>query len=158
MLSTLLCLLKGDTIMALIKCPECNKEISDKSKVCVHCGYPINNKNETCIINGIIYDLSFMLDESISTPFKSKQLHLLTKCSIKDCMDKTKQIVEKNEIPKTLYLKQQDTNKKNDKITCPKCGCTDIGVANRGYSVVWGLIGSGKSMNVCKNCGHKWKP
>ena len=25
--------------MALIKCPECNKEISDKSNTCVHCGY-----------------------------------------------------------------------------------------------------------------------
>lgn len=41
---------------------------------------------------------------------------------------------------------------------CPKCGCTDIGVSNRGYSIVWGFIGAGKSMNVCKNCGHKWKP
>lgn len=27
--------------MALIKCPECGKEISDKSEVCIHCGYPI---------------------------------------------------------------------------------------------------------------------
>lgn len=24
--------------MALIKCPECNKEISDRAKVCIHCG------------------------------------------------------------------------------------------------------------------------
>ena len=29
--------------MALIKCPECNKAISDLSSVCVHCGYPIKN-------------------------------------------------------------------------------------------------------------------
>ena len=28
--------------MALIKCPECGKEISDKSKQCIHCGYPLN--------------------------------------------------------------------------------------------------------------------
>lgn len=27
--------------MALIICPECGKEISDKAKACVHCGYPI---------------------------------------------------------------------------------------------------------------------
>lgn len=25
----------------LIKCPECGKEISDESKQCVHCGFPI---------------------------------------------------------------------------------------------------------------------
>lgn len=28
--------------MALIKCPECGKEISDKAKSCPGCGYPIN--------------------------------------------------------------------------------------------------------------------
>lgn len=30
--------------MALIKCRECGKDISDKSNVCIHCGCPINNK------------------------------------------------------------------------------------------------------------------
>lgn len=34
--------------MALIQCPECGKEISDKANVCIHCGYPMasntNNK------------------------------------------------------------------------------------------------------------------
>lgn len=29
--------------MALIKCPECNKEISDLSPVCIHCGYPLSD-------------------------------------------------------------------------------------------------------------------
>ncbi len=56
---------------------------------------------------------------------------------------------------------QQQKNSKTQSantVKCPKCGCTDIGVANRGYSIVWGFIGSGKSMNVCKKCGHKWKP
>lgn len=28
--------------MALIKCPECGKEISNKAKTCIHCGYPID--------------------------------------------------------------------------------------------------------------------
>ena len=27
--------------MALIKCPECGKEISDKASACVSCGFPI---------------------------------------------------------------------------------------------------------------------
>lgn len=38
--------------MALIKCPECGREISDKSKQCIHCGYPIEqiNKNITYAI------------------------------------------------------------------------------------------------------------
>lgn len=29
--------------MALIKCPECGKEISDKASSCPSCGYPINS-------------------------------------------------------------------------------------------------------------------
>lgn len=34
--------------MTLIKCNECGKEISDKSKTCIHCGCPIKNKKQTC--------------------------------------------------------------------------------------------------------------
>lgn len=28
--------------MALIKCPECQLQVSDKALSCPHCGYPIN--------------------------------------------------------------------------------------------------------------------
>ena len=28
--------------MALIKCPECGKEVSDKAKTCINCGYPLS--------------------------------------------------------------------------------------------------------------------
>lgn len=31
--------------MALIKCPECGKEISDKAPNCIHCGYPLLNED-----------------------------------------------------------------------------------------------------------------
>lgn len=55
-------------------------------------------------------------------------------------------------------IEQQKMVEDDNKVSCPKCGCTDIGVANRGYSLMWGFIGSGKSMNVCKKCGYKWKP
>ena len=29
--------------MALIKCPECGQEVSDKAKVCINCGYPLED-------------------------------------------------------------------------------------------------------------------
>lgn len=29
--------------MSLIKCPECNKEVSDSIDACIHCGYRLNN-------------------------------------------------------------------------------------------------------------------
>ena len=31
--------------MALIKCPECQKEISEQVKTCPHCGFRINKSN-----------------------------------------------------------------------------------------------------------------
>lgn len=37
--------------MALIKCEECGKEISDRAKVCVHCGCPISRDEEKNIDN-----------------------------------------------------------------------------------------------------------
>ena len=30
--------------MALIKCPECDLQVSDHAIACPHCGYPINTK------------------------------------------------------------------------------------------------------------------
>ena len=33
-------------VMALIKCHECGKQISDKSEVCIHCGCPVEEKEE----------------------------------------------------------------------------------------------------------------
>ena len=32
--------------MALIKCPECGQDISDKVEICIHCGYPLPNYNK----------------------------------------------------------------------------------------------------------------
>ena len=29
--------------MALIKCPECGGQVSDKAEACIHCGYPLKN-------------------------------------------------------------------------------------------------------------------
>lgn len=46
--------------MALIKCPECNKEISDQAKFCPSCGYGLNSmsveekKNIKQIVGAII--------------------------------------------------------------------------------------------------------
>lgn len=32
--------------MALIKCPECGEKISDKATACIHCGYPLKEKEK----------------------------------------------------------------------------------------------------------------
>ena len=34
--------------MALIKCVECGREISDKASFCIHCGAPLPEDNTKC--------------------------------------------------------------------------------------------------------------
>lgn len=44
------------------------------------------------------------------------------------------------------------------KVTCPECGSPSITTGSRGYSLVSGFVGSGKTVNRCGRCGYKWKP
>lgn len=39
----------GDNVMALIKCPECQREISDRAATCIHCGCPLGAASQTKI-------------------------------------------------------------------------------------------------------------
>ena len=43
-------------------------------------------------------------------------------------------------------------------VRCPKCGSTSIATINRGFSIWTGFLGSGKPVNVCQACGHKFSP
>lgn len=42
--------------MALINCPECGKEVSDRASVCIHCGYPLSELNGSSSNNEIKQD------------------------------------------------------------------------------------------------------
>lgn len=50
------------------------------------------------------------------------------------------------------------TSNGSNQVKCPKCGSTSITAGQRGYSLLTGFIGSGKTMNRCANCGYRWKP
>lgn len=41
---------------------------------------------------------------------------------------------------------------------CPKCLSTSVSANRRGYSLVWGFVGSNKVICTCLKCGHRWKP
>lgn len=69
--------------MALIKCPECGKEISDKSKMCIGCGFPLeeyihgseeNNKStEKCEIHFPNGDYITLEKDIISLKFNDRE-------------------------------------------------------------------------------------
>ncbi len=223
----------------LIKCPECGKEISDKSKQCIHCGYPLeemgrveqndtiensssnenkkelyakeiidelgayyckNCKKETKLkytINENNHILIFCSECNEFNPslslhseilFKAKlnnneepksyckkcnrstssirysslftnkvdEIHCFTCGGLKESdmeTPKKRKLDEKNRIAKIV-----SDNRQKGIPTCPKCGSTSIEAVNRGFSLLTGFIGSGKTMNYCKNCGHRWQP
>ena len=50
--------------MALIQCPECKKEVSDKSKVCIFCGFPFPEPFQLISMRRTTFDeLAAFIDE-----------------------------------------------------------------------------------------------
>lgn len=173
--------------MALIRCPECGKEISDKSKACIHCGFPLDKivsdenslykislisypqSNKIAIIktlrNFTGFDLAEVKNMSESLPVVIKKAISKKECElIREYMlsNGAETLVERD-----LESTEKDTSLENinipqpsdiNKIVCPKCGSVAIATTNRGFSLVTGFIGSGSPRNVCQNCGYKWKP
>ena len=82
--------------MALIKCPECGKEISDKSSICIHCGYPISEMNQ----NGEALQEGLLLKES--RPLSENEL-LLEK-QLKRDQDSSIKEEKKNFKIKPIYI------------------------------------------------------
>jgi len=39
--------------MALIKCPDCSKEVSDKAATCIHCGSPLRETQPVNMVNQV---------------------------------------------------------------------------------------------------------
>lgn len=58
--------------MALIKCKECNKDISDKATICVHCGCPIE-KELICIECGNKIDKSDNICKNCGCPINDEK-------------------------------------------------------------------------------------
>lgn len=151
--------------MALIDCPECKKQISDKAITCPNCGYPIVQKNH-CIINGVDIDCSFVFNDY---DLELRQMEMADKTNL-DINVADKIVAEwssTGKIPpvfngkistweedhkKAIQQSQQNVPK------CPKCNSTAITTGARGVSWFWGTIGSSKTVNRCANCGYTWKP
>lgn len=170
--------------MALIKCPDCGKEISNKSRACIYCGCPIESapmqtdnvsyKIKIISISDEKVFVQTMFNLSLCSTLGAKHIcsHLPYEfpqpLPYRDCqflMDTLNKIgctVETNKNTETntpaLKIIEEPIQANDNVVKCPKCGSTQIATVNRGWSMIWGLIGSGNACNVCQNCGHKWNP
>lgn len=155
--------------MALINCPECGKEVSSLAKLCIHCGFPlIDEKENVCLIDGKEHDLTEFKHRLMAVPKDdgkvisaiSKELaERVGSISWRAGRELAGIIIETGSVPKTYdgsHLTIQSIS--DDKIHCPKCFSTQVTTGSRGYSLVWGFMGSSKTVNRCGKCGYKWTP
>ncbi len=154
--------------MALINCPECNKEISDKAKSCPHCGY--NLPKQKPIIQGVYCPscLKSGIKTSIDTcPF----CHIKFKDSIYGTVEEVynygenhpelRQSPEFNEEAYQRRINYVPEDYSSSGVKCPVCKSANISkidTLNRIASVgLFGLASSkiGKT-HKCNNCGTTW--
>lgn len=140
--------------MALIKCPECGKEISDKSDKCIHCGFPLRS---TPIIqeniNGKYYDVTFLSDTNIPLIRKVIKLNEITNCGL----------VQAKEIAQKYHIEQESSKPKEEdnRPKCPTCGSTNLSkvstMSKAGSVFMWGLFSQKvKKTWHCNNCKYEW--
>lgn len=158
--------------MALIRCSECGREVSSKATLCVHCGCPIEyvSKENVCIIHGREYDLTVFKERALANDASglrpdSKNIFFdlsdyVDGLSIFGAAHLMQEIIQTGKVPETFDAEAHAIKFKEDDglIHCPRCDSTNIVTGQRGYSMVWGMIGSNRTMNRCAKCGYKWEP
>ena len=164
--------------MALITCPECGQQVSDRAAQCIHCGCPLSKEEKTgplfCValtwVNPAakVKVVGFLRELMGTGPSEANQVvsnipvivaHDLTRAEAESLqrrfasVDASVDIISEDELRKA---KMEEAAKNT--VTCPRCGSTAITTGKRGYSIVTGFLGSGKTVNRCGNCGYKWEP
>ena len=168
--------------MALIICPECKKQISNQANACVYCGYPIASKKQQKLYH-IRRSSAQKSDSKKFYQFLISNFHMSSdeanactkyyRCFANNILLADAQKLQKMFSDSNLYVvieEHLEATKQSTPLNlqeflavpneprCPKCGSISIEAINRGYDWFWGFLGSGKTMNYCKNCGHKWEP
>ncbi|MBR4003151.1 MAG: ribosomal protein L7/L12 [Clostridia bacterium] len=146
--------------MALIKCPECGKEISDKSPACIHCGFPLDTtttKEEPTNANivkigGVDYDLTEVI-ELINKNEKIKAIKILrekTGLGLADAKDVADNLEQKTN-PTTGFTPKYSTVSADIKatlITCKACGKQ---ISNQAPTCIH--CGQPTGIQLCPKCG-----
>lgn len=73
--------------MALIKCNECGKEISDKADKCPNCGCPVKKQPYTVTINDTVVDIDSIWENHRNKNKFIKYIQNTYKMKYNDCLD-----------------------------------------------------------------------
>lgn len=127
--------------MALIKCPECSREVSEQANSCPHCGFPIKKQSHKDIEN-------ILSNASLSRPVKIREIQKVKQWDLKEIIDIVKEYEESH--PKSVKSKDPTGS------VCPKCGSTEFTPVRRKWSLMTGIF-TNKVDLICNKCGTKVK-
>ena len=148
--------------MALIKCPECGKDVSDKASACIHCGCPIEkqevasytitfkgykSKWDSLYANELRKTLESKFrisqDEAMKIAFSSN--YVVASRISEDNAKWIASLFEPNKgvtsIEKTNESINEELNTKYNKLSgkilvCPRCDSQNVTTGARGYNIV----------------------
>lgn len=154
--------------MALINCPECNKEISDKAKSCPHCGCPINTNSKYKIVITGYHDTDTSACAGLAETFNidleyDKLMNIFNNCPyiIKECDTLEESSLYARKLQKwgiNVDITNPDGEHEyinTNVVSCPKCGSTNIQIVPRKWSLLTGIF-TNKTDRVCVNCKYKF--
>ena len=139
-------------------------------KICPKCGSYLlssNEKKTTCNMCTETMIITNFTDDDYATAQKAEKLPEFLQRIRERYVINSPEFDEKlyNEVIDKEYMENmrvdalmESLSKKNNVLKCPKCGSTAITTGQRGFSLISGFWGSGKTMNRCGKCGYKWKP
>lgn len=173
--------------MALITCPECGGQVSDKATFCPKCGYPINSSNDRAVSvcprcgnavppnskfcgrcgNPVSLETRGAIDNTSAVSDKqedrnSKSINSLIALSTAASAPQAAR-PSVRPIPETPQA---------NVARCPICGSTSLSAGTKGFGIgkaaagavllgpvglLAGGIGMNKTVVTCLNCGHKFQ-
>lgn len=154
--------------MALINCPECGKEISDKANACPNCGYPINlnhgyyvyiigyRDTDTAVSAGLQEVLNLNLEYKEVVDILNNLPYKICDCDTQEEAEILAKKLDRWWIDVDIKNIQGESIPINKNITiCPKCNSTNIQLVRRKWSLLTGIF-TNKVDRVCVNCKYKW--
>ena len=145
--------------MALIKCPECGKEVSDKATNCPICGYIATSRPQNTASARTETSPDIQKVYVKQCPVCER---LCFQVGIYYCPTCNVRLVNKEEDKNSKYLHEQKIkNIKKNVPQCPTCQSPDIkkiSVISKAVSVALWRIFSQKVKKQwhCNNCGSEW--
>lgn len=164
--------------MALIKCPECGREVSDRAKACIHCGCPLEEiktlgryaiiinsyaDTDTAAMAGLntVFPWNMSYEEIVeifsNTPYKIAEYDF-EEDAVADAQRLQKWWINVSVVaPDGSFVYVEEGNK----IKCPTCGSSKITNVTTGEKIVnialFGLFGNRRKKKFhCKSCGYEW--